>query len=46
MPGKTAKQRRYMGMCTTRKGRKAARRKCPPIAVARKFARTPRGRKS
>lgn len=42
MPGKTAKQRRFMGMCTTAKGRKKARGKCPPKKVAREFARKPK----
>ena len=42
MPGKTPRMRRYMGMCTTAKGRKKARKKCPPKKVAREFARKPR----
>ena len=39
MPAKTPKQQRYMGMCLTEKGRKKAKKKCPPKKVARKFAR-------
>ena len=39
MPGKTPKQRRFMGMCITKKGRRKARGKCPPVKVAKKFAR-------
>lgn len=37
MPGKTAKQRRFMGMCSTTKGRKKAN--CPPMKVAKEFRR-------
>jgi len=39
MPAKTKKQQRFMGMCTTAKGRKKAKGKCPPKKVAKKFAR-------
>jgi len=39
MPAKTEKQRRFMGMCTTPKGRKKAKGKCPPVKIAREFAR-------
>ncbi len=39
MPAKTEKQRRYMAMCSTTKGRKKARGKCPPKKVAKKFRR-------
>ncbi len=42
MPGKTAKQRKFMGMCTTKKGRRKAKKRCPPVKVAREFARKPR----
>lgn len=44
MPAKTPRQRRFMGMCTTPEGRKKARKKCPPVSVAREFARNPRGK--
>jgi len=42
MPAKSAKQQRFMGMCTTTAGRKKAQGKCPPKKVAREFARKPR----
>jgi len=45
MPAKTARQQRFMGMCSTVKGRKQAQGKCPPKAVAKEFARKPKGRK-
>jgi hypothetical protein len=37
MPPKTAKQRRFMAMLSTTKGRKKARGKGPSKAVARKI---------
>lgn len=42
MPSKTAKQRRFMAMCSSDRGRKAAHGKCPPKAVAREFAHADR----
>jgi len=39
MPAKTKKQQRFMGMCSTTKGRKKAKGKCPPKKVAKEFAR-------
>lgn len=39
MPTKTAKKQRFMGMCSTAKGRKKARGKCPSKKVAKKFRR-------
>lgn len=39
MPPKTRRQQRFMGMCSTAKGRKKARAKCPPKKVAREFRR-------
>lgn len=39
MPAKSKKQRRFMGMCLTKKGRKKAKGTCPPKKVARKFAK-------
>ena len=39
MPAKTARQQRFMGMCTTTAGRKQAKGKCPPKKVAKKYAR-------
>lgn len=39
MPAKTERQRRFMALCSTRKGRKKARGKCPSIRVAKKFRR-------
>lgn len=43
MPAKSAKQQRFMGMCSTSKGRKAASGKCPSKKVAKEFARKPKG---
>jgi len=40
MPAKSAKQQRFMGMCSTPKGRKKA--DCPPIKVAKEFAKKPK----
>lgn len=37
MPAKTEKQRRFMAMCSTKKGRGKAKGKCPPVKVAKKF---------
>ena len=39
MPAKTRKQQHFMGMCTTPEGRRKAKGKCPPISVAKEFAR-------
>ena len=41
MPAKSEKQRKFMGMCLTAKGRKKAKKKCPAKKVARKYARKP-----
>ena len=41
MPAKSAKQQRYMAICAKNPGK--ARKKCPPKATARKFARKPKG---
>jgi hypothetical protein len=38
MPSKTAKQKRFMAMCASPKGRKKAKGKCPPMKVAKKYA--------
>ena len=43
MPAKTKKQQRFMGMCSTPKGRAKARGKCPSVKVAREFAHKPKG---
>ena len=37
MPAKTEKQRRYMALCSTPKGRAKATGKCPPVKVAKEF---------
>lgn len=37
MPSKTKKQHNLMAMCSTTKGRKKAKVKCPPKTVAREF---------
>lgn len=39
MPAKTEKQRRFMAMCSTKKGRAKAKKQCPPKKVAREFRR-------
>ena len=39
MPAKTEKQRRFMGLCSSPKGRAKAKGKCPPKKVAKEFAR-------
>ena len=39
MPAKTRKQQKFMAMCSTTKGRKKVKGKCPPKKVARKFKR-------
>lgn len=38
MPSKTPKQRRFMAMCASPKGRAKAKGKCPPAKVAKEFA--------
>ena len=43
MPATSKKQQKFMGMCTTAKGRKKAKGKCPPKAVAKKYAKKPKG---
>lgn len=37
MPAKTAKQQRFMSMCSARRGRAKAKGKCPPVKVAKEF---------
>lgn len=44
MPATTLAQQKFMGMCTTSEGRAKARGKCPPLSVAREFARKPTGK--
>ena len=39
MPAKTEKQRKFMGMCSTTKGRKKAKGRCPSRKVAKEFRR-------
>ncbi len=39
MPAKSKRQQRFMGMCSTAKGRKKAKGKCPPKKVAKEFRR-------
>jgi hypothetical protein len=46
MPSKTKKQARFMAMCATPKGRKKAKGKCPPLKVAREYAKHDRGKRS
>jgi len=44
MPAKSKAQQRFMGLCSSSEGRKKAYGKCPPVSVAKEFARTPRGK--
>lgn len=37
MPAVSKRQQRYMAMCSTPKGRKKAKGKCPPVSVAKEF---------
>lgn len=37
MPSVSKKQHNFMAMCSSRKGRKAAKDDCPPMGVAKKF---------
>lgn len=39
MPAKTEKQRRFMGGCANAKTRKKMAKKCPPVKVAKEFAK-------
>lgn len=39
MPSKSAKQHRFMAMCSTGKGRAKAKGRCPPKRVAREFVK-------
>lgn len=43
MPSKTEKQRRFMAMCSTPKGRAKAKSKCPPQKVAMEFRHADKG---
>ena len=45
MPAKTEKQRKFMGMCSSPEGRAKAKGKCPPVKVAKEFARKPKKKK-
>lgn len=42
MPAKSAKQQRFMGMCSTMEGRKKAKGDCPPMKVAKEFSKKPK----
>ena len=42
MPAKSKAQQRFMGMCSTPEGRAKAKGKCPPLSVAKDFARKPK----
>ena len=37
MPAKTEKQRKFMAACSTKKGRKKMKKKCPSVKVAKEF---------
>jgi len=43
MPAKTPRMQRFMGMCSTDEGRAKAQGACPPVDVAKEFARKPKG---
>ena len=43
MPSKTRKQRNFMAMCASSKGRAKAKGKCPPKKVAREFVKADKG---
>lgn len=45
MPAKSKAQQKFMGMCTTKKGRAKAKGECPPVKVAKEFAKKPKGKK-
>lgn len=45
MPTVSDKQRRYMGLCSSRIGRSKARKKCPPMKVAKEFLHADKGKK-
>jgi len=38
-PAKSKAQQKFMGMCSTKKGRKKAKGKCPSVKIAKKFRR-------
>jgi len=37
MPSKTRQQQQFMAMCSTPKGRRKAKKNCPPVKVAKEF---------
>lgn len=45
MPSETKKQHGFMALCSTRVGRAKARKKCPPMKVAKEFLHADKGRK-
>lgn len=42
MPAVSAPQQHFMGMCSSKEGRKKAKGKCPPMDVAKEFGRKPK----
>lgn len=42
----TRKQKNFARLCSSRKGRKKARKKCPPVKVAKEMAKAPVKKKS
>ena len=44
MPSVTPKQAGFMALCSSLKGRKKARGKCPPVSVAREFSVADKGK--
>ncbi len=45
MPAVTMKQQRFMALCSTPAGRKKARGRCPPLAIAKEFSKLKKKRK-
>lgn len=44
MPSTSEKQRRFMAMCSSPKGRRKARGKCPPLKIAEEFREADKGK--
>lgn len=43
MPSKSGAQHRFMGLCSTEKGRAKAKGKCPPVEVAKEYVHADKG---
>ena len=44
MPAVSRKQQQFMALCSTPEGRKKAQGSCPPVSVAKKYAKLPKGK--